>query len=104
MKLKQHLFFLILLLATEGISTWCLPVCTVPSPGPELPAQPEVFPIALVYRQQIDERIELPSLTLIGPCCTEATILSGSTLWSGEKTLPLLINSDALYVFMSLLL
>jgi hypothetical protein len=100
MRLNKYHYVLLLLLLIGWVATAPQPA----SPDPAAPhsGHPEVYPIARVYRQQIEEQIASPPLTFTGPHPVELALSPALTVWLGEDLFVCLNWPDRLYAQMSL--
>jgi hypothetical protein len=100
MRLKKFHYLLLLLLLIGWVATSPQPASAdqaAPRSG-----HPEVYPIARVYRQQIDEQIVSPPLTFAGPCPVDLALSPAPTAWPGDDLVAGLTCPDRLYTQMSL--
>jgi hypothetical protein len=100
MHLKKFHYLLLLLLLVGWVAT--SPQSASPSQAPPRSNHPEVFPIARVYRQQIEDQIASPPLTFAGPYPVDLALAPVPPLWLGEDLLAGLTCPDRLYLQMSL--
>jgi len=100
MRLRKFHYALLLLLLIGWVAT--TPQSAFPAQTAPRSDHPEVYPIARVYRQQIEEQIASPPLTFTGPHPVELARSPAPTVWPGEDLFVGLTWPDRLYMQMSL--
>jgi hypothetical protein len=100
MRLNKYHYVLLLLLLIGWVATSPQPAS--PDPAAHRSDHPEVYPIARVYRQQIEEQIASSPLTFAGPRPVEVALAPAAAVWPGEDLFVSQTCPDRLYTQMSL--
>jgi len=100
MRLRKFHYALLLLLLIGWVAT--TPQSAFPVQAAPRSDHPEVYPIARVYRQQIEEQIAFPPLTFAGPRPVEVALFPAPAVWPGEEPVVCPDGPDRLYMQMSL--
>src|SRR5947209_16281235 len=100
MKPKKYQYLLLLLLLSTWTANW--PSLASSARASPCAGQTEVFPIARVYRQQIDDQIASPPLTVASPCRVILGLHPSQTFWLEDERLAGLNPPDPLSTQMSL--